>query len=48
LAVPAALLEWGIWLLVVTQSRLLDWRYRRHFFVGFGWLFYGCAPYMSA
>jgi hypothetical protein len=48
LAIPAALLEWGIWLLVVTQSRLLDWRYRKHFFVGFAWVFGGCVPYMSA
>ena len=44
LAIPLALLEWGIWLVVVTQTRAREWPYLVHFFLAFAWVFGGCLP----
>jgi hypothetical protein len=44
LAIPVALLEWGIWMVVVTQTRAREWRYRVHFCMAFAWVFVGCLP----
>ena len=45
IAVPIALLEWGIWLVVVTQTRVREWPYPAHFLLAWAWVCWGCLPF---
>jgi hypothetical protein len=43
-AIPVALVEWSIWLLLVTKSRVREWPYPVHLFLACAWVCGGCFP----